>query len=542
MKRWLCLPLLAIGLTQCGGSSPDPIGKAGQAVKRAEEVVLTTADLATYRVRALGDVEGNLGKYKTHHVQSDILLGDPDGPIDQITLKDGVGTFVYLGDTIDGGKQNIKFLELLISLKRRYPHRVVLLIGNRDINKLRLIEELDDEALKLDDPSTMYRLTGFRIQNWDEKFDAFMNPADPAKRPLFNGTPTEYTHGKNPASDAVLKARFLLANTFGAPALFENLKTELAAIKGAACTDEEVVAYLKGLARPEGLLGQYLSLAQVMYYDKHTESLFVHGGIPANGPGIIPGREAIAIRDNANLLEWIAELEKWAHDRIADAHAGRFAEAMPLIAFQEPMVQEKAGKTSWQGPLGDDLPNPNSVITARPWSGDNNAVMLPPAVQQQLLKAGVRRLVFGHSPIGEVPLYMRLQLPEGAFEMIGADTSYARIANNGAVSISPNETRIFATFNEYEVPPPAVAGAPAAPPPPAKIAKQIPLLYTSRDPHLGTSKLVATEAEPTKQDRVQWVLGSPRSTDGAAKSAPLMVHYYKDGRANLPTYSFGRTR
>lgn len=35
-------------------------------------------------------------------------------------------------------------------LKKKYPDRVVLLVGNRDVNKMRLTSELDDREMNLD--------------------------------------------------------------------------------------------------------------------------------------------------------------------------------------------------------------------------------------------------------------------------------------------------------------------------------------------------------------------------------------------------------
>tara|TARA_B100000795_G_scaffold180675_1_gene136847 strand:- start:288 stop:506 length:219 start_codon:yes stop_codon:yes gene_type:complete len=38
---------------------------------------------------------------------------------------------------------SIRVVNTLVKLKRKYPNRVVLLLGNRDLNKLRLSSELD---------------------------------------------------------------------------------------------------------------------------------------------------------------------------------------------------------------------------------------------------------------------------------------------------------------------------------------------------------------------------------------------------------------
>ena len=51
--------------------------------------------------------------------------------------------FVFGGDAIDRGPAGRKIVATLLAAKRAQPDRVVLLAGNRDINKLRLARELD---------------------------------------------------------------------------------------------------------------------------------------------------------------------------------------------------------------------------------------------------------------------------------------------------------------------------------------------------------------------------------------------------------------
>lgn len=56
-------------------------------------------------------------------------------------------TFVFGGDLFDKGPADIRLARCLTDLKRRYPDRVFLIIGNRDHNKLRLTSELDTDDL-----------------------------------------------------------------------------------------------------------------------------------------------------------------------------------------------------------------------------------------------------------------------------------------------------------------------------------------------------------------------------------------------------------
>ena len=55
-------------------------------------------------------------------------------------LEDGTG-LVFLGDLIDHAPNELRLLGAMLKLKQRHPERVVLIGGNRDVDKLRLTDE-----------------------------------------------------------------------------------------------------------------------------------------------------------------------------------------------------------------------------------------------------------------------------------------------------------------------------------------------------------------------------------------------------------------
>ena len=66
-----------------------------------------------------------------------------------VSLADG-WHFVCGGDVVDkGGKVggSVRVTRSLLELKRKYPDRVTLLLGNRDVNKMRLTSELAPQQL-----------------------------------------------------------------------------------------------------------------------------------------------------------------------------------------------------------------------------------------------------------------------------------------------------------------------------------------------------------------------------------------------------------
>jgi len=57
--------------------------------------------------------------------------------------------FIYGGDSQDKGTGDIRFVTMLLNLKEKYGERVILIIGNRDVNKLRFKVEMDPDCIEL---------------------------------------------------------------------------------------------------------------------------------------------------------------------------------------------------------------------------------------------------------------------------------------------------------------------------------------------------------------------------------------------------------
>ena len=105
------------------------------------------------------DVEGNLSFWNRYIEHSSVLsrLGE------ELVLKDKCH-FVYGGDSCDRGCGDLQVLRDLISLKERYPDRVHLLMGNRDINKLRFPTAMLPEVLSLQ-PECYFALSSANVAN-----------------------------------------------------------------------------------------------------------------------------------------------------------------------------------------------------------------------------------------------------------------------------------------------------------------------------------------------------------------------------------------
>ena len=100
----------------------------------------------------LTDIEGNMAYLERYVDISKVLRwGECEAGRRRLELIDPTRHyFVHGGDLFDKGPHDERLSALLVDLKRRHPDRVVLLMGNRDINKLRLAAELGPDDLARD--------------------------------------------------------------------------------------------------------------------------------------------------------------------------------------------------------------------------------------------------------------------------------------------------------------------------------------------------------------------------------------------------------
>jgi hypothetical protein len=276
--------------------------------------------------------------------------------------------FVFGGDAIDRGPYGRRVVATLLEAKRRQPDRVVLLAGNRDINKLRLLRVLGGHP------------------------------------PAF--APPELT--SRAARPALL--RFLFERTMGARDAFEHRRTELVG-EGHPATDEDVVdSYIADVA-PGGDLRAYLGLCQLAY--RAGETLFVHGGIGDESLGFVPTRPP-----EPDLDRWVLALNDFYGDQMSAFEEQRLDSTgepawAPIVAYQAPVPGTRT--------------NPSSVVYGRLADEHNNLQLPSDTAVHALGCAGIERVVLGHTPSGDTPSIRRDVTSARRFELIVADNSHARV-------------------------------------------------------------------------------------------------------------------
>jgi hypothetical protein len=343
--------------------------------------------MAMTPVAYLTDVEGLWSRLQSFAHDNPLVRLETEGGAQRLVVAPGA-CFVFGGDAVDRGPQGRLVVSTLVEAKLRQPEQVILLAGNRDLNKLRLRREL---------------------------------AGTPPPR-----TPADVAGGPRPAL-----LRWILANTMGADAAFGHRQDELGRERGGAVDDETVVDSFLADVEPGGALLAYLRLATVAV--RIGSALFVHGGLGRQSLGAVPGAPPPTDPRAVDVDAWLARLNHWYREQIAayDAEAfepgGRPAWA-PLIAYQAPHPGQRT--------------NPESVVYGRLADAHNNLHLPDRDVIAALGQAGVRRVFVGHTPSGDSPAL--LTDPERDFALLCADNSHARHGLGSQVEVSDAEIRVNA--------------------------------------------------------------------------------------------------
>ena len=403
-----------------------------RAVASATAATKPAARSPTTLVSFVTDVEGNLGFWRRFCELSEVIEGDD---LEALTLRPGCH-LVFGGDAVDKSAGDLRFLHSLLGLRRRHPDNVHLVLGNRDINKMRLLAELSPAHwLAADEHPGVY---------WRANALADGSTATPA---TFLASQPDGQREDSVAN----RLRYMLADNMGSPKAFELRRAELAELAAHADTldavpplatggeleavsDEMVLeSYLSSVLRPDGLMREYLQHAKIAV--RLGSALFVHGGIHPNALGAVPGR-AHRLTD---IDEWIRALNEFAAAEVAafceDADSGR--------APSWRGASDRGGFGFFDRPGGrllsygmatqPDLTTSPTVVYS---SYLRNGHPTPPDAQvtARLAASGIHALVVGHQPHGDAPVVMRCP-PSPADAVTEATPSYS-------ASSPPSQSRI----------------------------------------------------------------------------------------------------
>jgi len=403
-------------------------------------------DRYVHRSRVLAFREKNSSTGGSNSSSSGNTYDDDDLPYDQyIDFTDPRALLVFGGDIWDKGGHDLYTIRQLNDLKRRYPDRVVFILGNRDVNKLRILQEIGLQEPPPPHPGlTWFKGTG-RVGD-----------------PLSN----------LPSQSSVERLKWILGQTMGSPDAFSHRKQELEWEKTirrrsdddpiartmTPVTDQDVVESYRQSCHPNGELGQFLSDAK--FICRLGPLVFVHGSLPLieeevtkkyqRGLSVwddltalmpwIPKGETAQQHGVTTIDEWMIALNNFCHEKVEDWKADiiRIEKNDGIDDSVEPIWAHLAGyQDSYtdlvqygMGMLPNRRKNPTVVYSTLTPGGmphsfypdSTEAYPIVQATKEFFDRASVQVLLAGHKPQGDIPSAIRVDESQW---VILADTSYS---------------------------------------------------------------------------------------------------------------------
>jgi hypothetical protein len=142
---------------------------------------------------------------------------------------------VFTGDLIDRGEYSIRNLQRMLALKYANPNNVILICGNRDVNKIRMyhechIKEIEDKVLNGDkDINAILEEIEDVSSIFTNKLDAIQDIIDIKG---INGTGDDRPDFTKKYSDDISRITNMYSNTLGSPKQIELFKAEFKVIFG----------------------------------------------------------------------------------------------------------------------------------------------------------------------------------------------------------------------------------------------------------------------------------------------------------------------
>ncbi|MFO1428628.1 MAG: metallophosphoesterase [Candidatus Competibacteraceae bacterium] len=322
---------------------------------------------------------------------------------------------VFAGDLPDRGIFSIRLVALLSDLKRRYPDRVMLLWGNRDLNKLGLLCDLPELEKK---PNSDYL-------NWLlQKLDYKAITGNPDRIPFNALERMQFLQYHN---TLVNRIDYWLER-HGARGALELHRQELEALQGVPITiDQAADDYFRRI-QPGGSFFEYLRFGQILHVEANV--LYVHGGVTEVSIGIVPGYT----EKYADAREWIRMLNSWGKQQFALVEQGiQFqgeGKQIPrqLLDYGDAVWDPTAYASDKQGVT---FMNHQSVIYGMRQREDGNFRAPSWDTITYLRRAGIDTEIVGHSPAGDVPEALRVP----GFARIMADTSHGRVGSCSTLTV-----------------------------------------------------------------------------------------------------------
>ena len=320
---------------------------------------------------------------------------------------------IFGGDVWDKGGSDLLVIRQLLDLKRRYPHRVHFVMGNRDINKMRIRHELAS--------------------------------------PQHGGVWWKPHERPDPSWTSTQRLQWILGHTMGSPNAFELRRHELEREQwngqddGPPCvvSDHDVLqSYLDSCHAQTGEMGMYLRQANICF--KLGKLFVVHGAVPwmtsitstQHYDLAMPWlKDQDSLSSSTSTLDWMDALNEFGHAQLRQ---------WQLSASEEQTTgvwATKGGFDYWpshgcnyagllqygMGWLPSKERIPTVVYSSWTQTGMPRQIFDPNSREAEFTKefmvdSDVQVILSGHQPQGDLPTPIRL----GDDKLIMAcDTSYS---------------------------------------------------------------------------------------------------------------------
>jgi hypothetical protein len=222
------------------------------------------------------DIEGNYDYWQRYVALSKVLKRDPVTKI--LELCDD-SQLVFGGDVCDRGAGDIRIVRELLGLKRKYPERIHFILGNRDVNKLRIDAEL--QACNLAGPGQVYWI--------DQPSEAGQSAAD--------------------------RLKWILLRTMGAPGAFEYRRKELEDLELPSADSDVVQSYMDWVS-PDGEMVEFLLNGKVAVIIGDT--IFLHGALKPTNVGWVPPRRGEKSGGYCvdKIRDWVDHMNSFIHAEV----------------------------------------------------------------------------------------------------------------------------------------------------------------------------------------------------------------------------------
>jgi Calcineurin-like phosphoesterase len=335
----------------------------------------------------------------------------------QFNTSSSTPFFIFGGDATDRGPYDLAITKLLVEFKKRHPHNVALLVGNREIKNNRFKIELAPSLIR-------QRLIKTKPPRWLAANQQSV-PLDALKSKIIFKDDKhihDYVESLTIEECQLLYLHWMLDKNMGCPGTFQYRREELQRQHvSAAVTDLEVLQSFIKETSPTGLMGEYLKLGQMGVIVPNTRVLAVHGGLTPLNIGRTPGMPVNA-KPIADARLWIDELNAWYAKQIQSwSEYESTTVTDPACTDLDEAVLPIPGKAK-------------QVVTADMLSADRQFTTLADEVSDYLLTSKISVVLTGHQPCGDHPAFLRNKDDNLLF--INADTGYANF--NPA---KPHDTR-----------------------------------------------------------------------------------------------------